>query len=581
MTFPSNPNDDDLHEAFGRRLRYRSGKWQVVSSPTVATVTEEAPKTEAVAQAVDLPMTGNEIGAMAYVQESNRLYIWNGSGWFEVALVNTNPTITAGGSATYELASDGTPTVVTLTANDPEGIPLTWSYTVTSGALGGTTVTNVDNVFTITPSTNSVDAGTFQLTFTASDGVNVDTSASSFSLSFGPDWTSQSLLYTFDDPNVSTNQVGNDNFGNSVALSDTHCVVGAWYEDNTSPARNNDGKAYIYSLATGQLLYTLDNPNPTPAANSEQFGVKVAIDGNYAAITGNDAGAGMVFIYDVTTGSLFRTISNTFTSSGNFGYGLKIVGDYIFIGDAVANNVAGRVYVYSISTGTLIKTITNPGDVSSQAFGQALDVYGNYMVTGGLANSGAGKAWLYKTDTGDWTDTYHVWTKDNPNVVTNDATDYFGYAVAINDSYVAIAAQEENDPNDTARNAGRVYIYNLAGTLQRELSNPVTSGYAKLGYGLSIDGDNLLVTDPYVTVNGYPSAGQAYIFDITDGTLVTTFVNPSAYGTPQNDQFGGTANGNVSGGGAIKGGYVAISAPQESTDAQIYNSGKVYIFQAG
>ena len=185
MTFPSNPNDDDLHEAFGRKLRYRSGKWQVVSSPTVATVTEEAPKTEAVAQAVDLPMTGNEVGAMTYVQESNRLYVWNGSGWFEVALVNTNPTITAGGSATYELATDGTPTVITLTANDPEGIPIAWSYAVTSGSLGGTTVSNVDNVFTITPSTNLADAGTFQLTFTASDGVNVDTSASSFSLSFG------------------------------------------------------------------------------------------------------------------------------------------------------------------------------------------------------------------------------------------------------------------------------------------------------------------------------------------------------------------------------------------------------------
>ena len=177
MTFPSNPNEDDLHEAFGRKLRYRSGKWQVVSSPTVATVTEEAPKTEAVTQAVDLPMTGNEIGAMAYVQESNRLYVWNGSGWFEVALVNTNPTITAGGNATYELAPDGTPTVVTLTANDPEGLPLTWSYAVTSGSLEDTTVTNVGGQFTITP---GLAFTAFDLTFSASDGINVSTSTSSF-----------------------------------------------------------------------------------------------------------------------------------------------------------------------------------------------------------------------------------------------------------------------------------------------------------------------------------------------------------------------------------------------------------------
>ena len=577
MAFPSSPSNGDLHTEFGRTFKYSSASnsWSVATPDAPV---DNTPTTQAYVDVASLPLADVIAGSKAFVEDGNRLFIFTGSGWFEIATINTAPTITQGVDASYTLNSDGTPTVITLQATDPEGTPIIWGYQVTSGSLEDTTVTNVGGQFTITP--GSV-AATFDLSFTASDGVNIDTSASSFTLQFGVNWTSQSLLYTFDNPNVSTNQVANDYFGNSVALSDTHCVVGAWYEDNTSPARLNDGKAYIYSLATGQLLYTLDNPNPTPAANSEQFGVKVAIDGNYAAITGNDAGAGMVFIYDVTTGSLFRTISNTFTSSGNFGYGLKIVGDYIFIGNAAANNAAGAVYVYSISTGTLIKTITNPGDVTNQIFGQALDVYGNYMVTGGLANSGAGKAWLYKTDTGDWTDTYHVWTKDNPNVVTNDATDYFGYAVAINDSYVAIAAQEENDPNDTARNAGRVYIYNLAGTLQRELSNPVTSGYAKLGYGLSIDGDNLLVTDPYVTVNGYPSAGQAYIFDITDGTLVTTFVNPNAYGTPNNDQFGGTANGNVSGGGAIKGGYVAISAPQESTDAQIYNSGKVYIFQAG
>ena len=184
MSFPSNPNDNDIVERFGRRFRYKSSKgvWDIVSSPTVAPIQEAAPTTSSVTQAVDLPMSGNEIGAMSYVQESNRLYVWNGTGWFEIALVNTNPTITDGGQATYELNSDGTPTVITLTANDPEEVPLTWSYAVSSGSLEDTTITNVDNVFTITPGT--IDA-TFNLTFTASDGVNIDTSVSSFTLTFG------------------------------------------------------------------------------------------------------------------------------------------------------------------------------------------------------------------------------------------------------------------------------------------------------------------------------------------------------------------------------------------------------------
>ena len=133
----------------------------------------------------DLPLSGVTTGAQAYVSSTNRLYIWNGTGWYNIALINTAPTITTGGSSSYDLAIDGTPTVVTLDANDPEGLPITWNYAITAGSLGSTaTVSQANNVFTITPSTDSANAGEFTLTFTASDGVNLATSTSEFSLVF-------------------------------------------------------------------------------------------------------------------------------------------------------------------------------------------------------------------------------------------------------------------------------------------------------------------------------------------------------------------------------------------------------------
>jgi hypothetical protein len=132
-----------------------------------------------------LPPSGAIIGSRAYVTETNRLYFWNGSGWYSIALINTNPTITSGGDAVYTLALDGTATVVTLEANDPEGLPITWSYAVTTGSLGSTaTVAQSNNVFTITPSTVEANEGEFTITFTASDGVNLSTSVSEFSLAF-------------------------------------------------------------------------------------------------------------------------------------------------------------------------------------------------------------------------------------------------------------------------------------------------------------------------------------------------------------------------------------------------------------
>jgi len=131
----------------------------------------------------DLPLTENvQAGDQAYVSGNNRLYLFNGNGWYNIALVNETPSI-SGNEASYTLATDGTPTTVTMTGTDPEGIPITWSAT-TSGDTGAATVTNTDNVFTITPSTDTADAGVITVTFRASDGVNIGTANSEFTLVF-------------------------------------------------------------------------------------------------------------------------------------------------------------------------------------------------------------------------------------------------------------------------------------------------------------------------------------------------------------------------------------------------------------
>ena len=63
---------------------------------------------------------------------------------------------------------------------------MTWSYAVSSGSLGSTaTVSQADNVFTITPSTDTANVGTFSLTFSVTDGINgVVSAVSSFTLQF-------------------------------------------------------------------------------------------------------------------------------------------------------------------------------------------------------------------------------------------------------------------------------------------------------------------------------------------------------------------------------------------------------------
>ena len=521
MTFPSNPNDDDLHEAFGRKLRYRSGKWQVVSSPTVATVTEEAPKTEAVTQAVDLPMTGNEIGAMAYVQESNRLYIWNGSGWFEVALVNTNPTITAGGSATYELATDGTPTVVTLTANDPEGIPITWSYTVTSGSLGGTTVTNVDNVFTITPSTNEADAGSFQLTFTASDGVNVDTSASSFSLVFGP-----VLTQTIENPDPYISGTGGDFFGRSININGDKVLVGAPWEDDNSG--DLSGKAYVFNVTNGSLLYTLNNPNSYGTSTQDFFGDEqsVAINSTrywvsswYNQASDGVTRAGTVYGFNLT-GSLTNTI-NAPSGILSFGKVLAATDNYLVIGapdNNDPNSQTGKAFIYN-SSGSLLYTLTNPSIYSTtyDTFGFSVDVDGNYVIVSSPGSKKdaslayLGRVYIYNATTGTL-----VKTLDNPNPETSSGFDQFGYKVRLTGNYAIVTSFTE-DVGFT--NSGIAYVYKTTNgtwsdaTLLYTIYNPTASNPTPetvFGQHLDVNSDTIFVTTGTKTL---------WAFNLIDGSL--------------------------------------------------------------
>ena len=182
INFTDSPSNGTTQTIGGRTYTYNSAKnkWDT-------TATEVTGPTATVYASVDnLPTSGNITGSQAFVSGTNRLYIWNGSGWYNIALINNTPTI-SGANSSYALATDGTATTVTITATDPEGLPIT--YSIASDTSGNTAAVTQGtgsntNVFTITPSTNTAHAGTFSLTFRASDGVNLATAVSSFTLQF-------------------------------------------------------------------------------------------------------------------------------------------------------------------------------------------------------------------------------------------------------------------------------------------------------------------------------------------------------------------------------------------------------------
>ena len=117
--FPNSPSDGDTVTVSGVTYTYSSAKtrWDGAAESS----SSSGSSTTVYATIDDLPLSGASTGDQAYVSGNNRLYIWNGTGWYNIALINTTPSI-SGALGTYALATDGTATTVTITATDPEGI---------------------------------------------------------------------------------------------------------------------------------------------------------------------------------------------------------------------------------------------------------------------------------------------------------------------------------------------------------------------------------------------------------------------------------------------------------------------------
>jgi hypothetical protein len=198
--------------------------------------------------AISSPSNGDQ----AYVQSNNNLYFYD-SGWYKIATVaNDSPSSITGVSGSYALDISGGTTVITAVSTDPEGFPLTWSYS-TTGLGSIATISQASNVFTITPSTNSANAGSFTLTISVTDGVNGAVSTSStLTLQFAvtnSKYTTRLLtaVDTFD----------NNNITDASSNNHTITVTGDTAAGTFSPYRH--GGYSTYFDGTGDYLTTSSN----------------------------------------------------------------------------------------------------------------------------------------------------------------------------------------------------------------------------------------------------------------------------------------------------------------------------------
>lgn len=172
------------------------------------------------------------------------------------------------------------------------------------------------------------------------------------------------LLYKYESLDVM-----DDFFGRSVAISDTHAVIGA-----TTPSNFGDpiGYAIVIDLSTGAIVHRFESDH-------KRFGESVAIDATSVFVAQhppNGLEFGAVFEYDIMTGELVKTYdAPSFMRGSGFGSSIAIASTYLLVGadaDDESGNFSGSVPVFSRSSGGFLHTLRPAESRDGEQLGYAV-----------------------------------------------------------------------------------------------------------------------------------------------------------------------------------------------------------------
>ena len=552
----------------------------------------------------DLPISAPAF-TKALVTSTNTLYQYNG-GWYPIALINNfSPVFTTTPNATYSLATNGSVTTVTVLASDSDDVPLLYTAVGDSDFNLFATVTHDSekhNVWTITPldsENGAAIAASGTVTFRASDGVNIATSNSTFSLTFGPDWSAtptESIL------RASDAQV-NDRFGDSVSISSdgTYAIVGARDEAGGAGDTIPDaGAAYIFTRSgstwTQQAKITASDAQATDRFSQ----ASISSDGTYAIVGaygedtgGSEAGAAYIFTRSGSTWTQQQKIvSSDLEASDQFGESVSISSDgtYAIVGartedGGIVGSDVGAAYVFtrSGSTWTQQAKLTASDAQASDFFGYSVSISsdGTYAIVGAYLEDGggnnAGAAYIFTRSGSTWTQQAKITANDS------QADDNFGWSVSISSdgSYAIVGARTEDTGGS---NAGAAYIFTRSGstwTEQQKIQSSDKEASDFFGYAVALNsnGTHAIVgalLEDGGAGNPLGNAGAAYIFS-RSGSTWTEVKKLTASDAQANDQFGKSVS--ISSDGS----YAIVGARDEAGGVgdPLSSSGSAYIYEAG
>ena len=591
---------------------------------SIESLSADIPITEKFTTTAQLPVTAT-IGEQAFVEETNRLYIWNGSGWYNIALINTNPNITSDHDSSYTL-SYGTPLNISVDAVDPEGINLTYDFS-TSDSIGNVaTIANDSSQFTITPSSDYSVEGTFGLVFRASDGVNLATSGTSnFTLANqAPSLSGNSASYILSDDGstatvitlvsvdpegqpITYTATGDSGFNSIATVSNDSSVFTITPKNETQAPSGgtgsltftaSDGVKSTNAASSFTLTFMGDWSSATQQAKIQASdaqaddyfgdGVSISGDGNTAIVGahiedtgGSNAGSAYIFTRSGTSWSQQAKIgASDAQATGFFGHSVSISsdGNTAIVGahgddsGSLSNTGAAYIFTRSGSTWSQQAKIRASDRQATDYFGFNVSISGdgNTVIVGAYREdttaTDAGSAYIFTRSGTTWSQQAIIQSSDV------QAGDYFGHSVSISsDGNTAIVGASREDT--TATDAGSAYIFTRSGTswsqqAKIQASDAQATDYFGFNVSISSDGNTVIVGAYFEDTSG-TDAGAAYIFT-RSGTTWSQQAKIQASDAEASDRFGFEVSISGDGNMAIVGAY---NEDTSGTDA-----GAAYVF---
>tara|TARA_B100001094_G_C18188488_1_gene805483 strand:+ start:153 stop:3407 length:3255 start_codon:yes stop_codon:yes gene_type:complete len=265
-------------------------------------------------------------GTLGFAKDSDRLYVHTGQGWFNIAIVNTTPIFTTSPNGSYDLATDatayknGTATTITIQARDSEGFPVTYAAT---GNTAFNNMAHVDKdsaagfIFTVEPKTQdsagSAIMPTGTLTFTATDGINIASAASTFTLTFDTTVANSenTVLLTKAVGNDGTNDVYVDAGNSNTVTAVLDAVTEKVQQGTFSPYSPSGYSWYLSGPGTHNGISTTD----LGIGSSEPWTMEVWI--NHQSTT-----SGALFNFAASTSTLTFMLYLGLTSGTDVGFKL-------------------------------------------------------------------------------------------------------------------------------------------------------------------------------------------------------------------------------------------------------------------